>query len=66
MANQQEEKGAKNTARLQSELKHAKSAEEFVQENQAELRVQSVAEYLNRMLIAYNVEKSDVVKRAWE
>jgi len=64
MENQQEVKGAKNTSRLQSELKHAKSAEEFVQENQTELRVQSVAEYLNSMLIAYNVEKSDVVKRA--
>jgi len=55
---------AKDTAKLQSELKSAKSAEEFVQENQEELQVKSVAEYLNDMMIAYNLEKSDVVKRA--
>ena len=53
----------KNTAKLQSELKTAKSAEEFVQENQAELQVKSVAEYLNDKLIEYNLEKSDVAKR---
>ena len=64
METQQEVQGAKNTARLQSELKHAKSVEEFVLENQEELRVQSVAEYLNNMLITYNLEKRDVAKRA--
>lgn len=53
----------KNTEKLQSELKTAKSAEEFVQENQAELQVMSVAEYLNDKLIEYNLEKSDVAKR---
>ena len=53
----------KNTAKLQSELKTAKRAEEFVQENQAELQVKSVAEYLNDKLIEYNLEKSDVAKR---
>jgi len=53
----------KNTAKLQSELKTVKSAEEFVQENQAELQVKSVAEYLNDKLIEYNLEKSDVAKR---
>ena len=54
----------KDTELLQSELKHAKSAEEFVQENLAELQVKSVPDYLNDMLIAYNLEKSDVIKRA--
>jgi len=53
----------KNTAKLQSELKAAKSAEEFVKENEAELQVKSVAEYLNDKLIEYNLEKSDVAKR---
>ena len=59
-----QQKAKKDTSKLQSELKHAKSAESFVQENQTELQVKSVAEYLNDMLIAYNLEKSDVVKRA--
>ncbi len=54
---------SKDTAKLQSELKAAKSAEEFVKENQAELQVKSVAEYLNDKLIEYNLEKSDVVRR---
>jgi len=53
----------KNTEKLQSELKHAKTVEEFVKENQAELQVKSVAEYLNDKLIEYNLEKSDVAKR---
>lgn len=64
MTDLQGAKEKKNTSKLQSELKHARCAEEFVQENQAELCVQSVAEYLNDMLISYNLEKSDVVKRA--
>jgi len=53
----------KNTEKLQSELKHAKTVEEFVKENQADLQVKSVAEYLNDKLIEYNLEKSDVAKR---
>ena len=53
----------KDTAILQSELKCAKSAEEFVLENQSELQTKSVAEYLNEMLIRYDLEKCDVAKR---
>lgn len=59
----QETKEKKNTAKLQSELKHAKYVEDFMQENQEELQVKSVAEYLNEMLIVYDLEKSDVAKR---
>lgn len=54
----------KDTAMLQSELKHAKSAEEFVQANQEELNVQSLADYLNELLIRYDLEKSNVNKRS--
>lgn len=54
----------KDTQMLQSELKNAESPEAFVAANQAELRTKSVAEYLNEMLIKYNLEKCDVNKRA--
>jgi len=64
MIGEQETSGKKNTTELQSELKHVKNIEDFMQENQTELCVKSVAEYLNELLIAYNMEKSDVAKRA--
>lgn len=53
----------KDTQLLQSELRNANSAEQFIKENQAELQMVSVAEYLNEMLIKYNTEKCDVAKR---
>lgn len=53
----------KDTTMLVSELKNAKSAEAFVQENKEELGMKSVPEYLNEMLIKYNTEKCDVAKR---
>jgi len=53
----------KNTAKLQSELRHAKSVEEFVLENQEELQVKGVSGYLNELLITYDLEKSDVARR---
>lgn len=56
-------RGEKNTEMLQSELKHAKSVEEFVQQNQDVLHLKSVSEYLNEMLIRYDLEKCDVAKR---
>lgn len=55
--------GRKDTMMLQSELKSAQSAEAFVRENQSELKIKSVAEYLNEMLIKYDLEKCDVAKR---
>lgn len=56
--------GRKDTQMLQSELKNAESPEAFVAANQAELQTKTVAEYLNEMLIKYNLEKCDVNKRA--
>lgn len=53
----------KDTTMLLSELMHAESAEAFVQKNEEELSMKSVAEYLNEMLIKYDVEKCDVAKR---
>ncbi len=53
----------KDTITLQSELRHSESVEQFVRENQAELGVLSVSEYLNSLLKKYNLEKSDVTKR---
>lgn len=54
----------KDTQMLQTELKNAQSAEAFVEANQAELQTKTVAEYLNEMLIKYDLEKCDVNKRA--
>jgi len=61
---QKDATGRKDTQMLQSELKNAQSPEAFVEANQEELRTKSVAEYLNEMLIKYNLEKCDVNKRA--
>lgn len=54
----------KSTEFLQSELKQASSLEEFMQENEVNLKAKSVPEYLNDMLIKYDVEKSEVVRRS--
>ncbi len=54
----------KSTAFLQSELKQATSLEQFIKENGQSLKAKTVPEYLNEMLIKYDVEKSDVVRRA--
>lgn len=56
-------KGKKDTSMLQSELKRAQSAEAFVKANQSEFQIKSVAEYLNELLIKYDLEKCDVAKR---
>ena len=56
--------GRKDTQMLQSELKNAQSAEAFVAANQAELQTKTVVEYLNELLIKYDLEKCDVNKRA--
>lgn len=54
----------KSTEFLQSELKRASSLEKFIQENEKNFKAKSVPEYLNEMLIKYDMEKSDVVHRA--
>lgn len=54
----------KSTAYLQSELKQATSLEQFMKDNGKNLKAKTVPEYLNEMLIKYNVEKSDVVRRS--
>ncbi|MBR2407922.1 MAG: XRE family transcriptional regulator [Lachnospiraceae bacterium] len=53
----------KDTVTLQSELKHAESVERFVMENQSEFHEMDVADYLNQLLIKYNLEKCDVTRR---
>lgn len=55
--------GKKDTLTLQSELRHSESVEQFVKENQSELTMMSVSDYLNELLIMYNLEKCDVAKR---
>lgn len=54
----------KSTEYLQSELKNAKNLEQFIKENEPNLKTKSVPEYLNDMLIKYDMEKSDVVRRS--
>lgn len=53
----------KDTVTLQSELRHSENVEQFIEENCEELGMMSVADYLNEMLIKYNLEKCDVAKR---
>lgn len=53
----------KDTVTLQSELRHSESVEQFMKENQSELCMMSVSDYLNELLIKYNLEKCDVAKR---
>ncbi len=60
MLNKEKEK---NTAFLQSELKQASSLEQFIKENVHNLKTKTVPEFLNEMLIKYDMEKSDVVRR---
>ena len=55
--------GNKDTMTLQSELRHSEYVEQFMETNQSELDLLSMAEYLNELLKKYKVEKSDVVKR---
>lgn len=54
----------KDTIFLQSELKKATNLEEFIKANEDSLKAQTVPDFLNEMMIKYDVEKSDVVKRS--
>lgn len=55
--------GTKDTMTLQSELRHSEDVEQFMEANQSEFDLLSMAEYLNELLKKYKLEKSDVVKR---
>ena len=54
----------KDTKYLETELKQAKNVEEFLCDNGQILNAKTVPEFLNDLLIKYNVEKADVVHRS--
>jgi hypothetical protein len=54
----------KSTEQLMNELKNASDIAEFVNQNQAEMLDLSLSEYLRQLLEKYNLEKSDVFRRA--
>ena len=54
----------KSTEYLQSELKKSRSVEQFIQVNSMELKFQTVQEYLNEMLIKYDLEKKEVIRKS--
>ena len=54
----------KSTEQLMNELQNTTNIEDFVAENQNEMIVSSLSEYLRQLLIKYNLEKSDVFRRA--
>ena len=54
----------KSTEQLMNELKNASDITEFVNQNQDEMLDLSLSEYLRQLLEKYNLEKSDVFRRA--
>ncbi|MBO5351761.1 MAG: hypothetical protein J6A77_00525 [Lachnospiraceae bacterium] len=54
----------KDTVYLESELLKSDSVEAFLKENEAELQTKNVQEYLMELLIQYNVDKKDVIRRS--
>ena len=54
----------KSTEQLMNELKNASDIVEFVNKNQDEMLDLSLSEYLRQLLEKYNLEKSDVFRRA--
>ena len=53
----------KNTYILQEELRKSDSLRQFEKENDSELCAQSVADYLNELLIKYDARRSQIAKR---
>lgn len=53
----------KETLKLQMELRHSDSIENFMQKNVTAFGTKSVAEYLNELLVKYNLDKCDIAKR---
>ncbi len=54
----------KDTAFLQEALRKSGSLEQFEEENASELCAQSIADYLNELLIKYDGKKPEIGKRA--
>ena len=54
----------KDTGFLQKELRKTNDLEQFEEEHNAELCIQSVAEYLNELLIKRDGKKTEIGKRA--
>jgi hypothetical protein len=54
----------KSTEMLINELKTTDKIESFISENTEEIQELSLSEYLRKLLQKYNLEKSDVFKRA--
>lgn len=54
----------KSTEQLMNELQNTTNIEDFVAENQNEMIISSLSEYLRQLLNKYNLEKSDVFRRA--
>ncbi len=54
----------KTTEMLINELKNAKKVDKFVTENMAEMQSLSLSAYLRELLAKYELEKSDVFRRA--
>lgn len=54
----------KDTYILQEELRKSDSLNKFQTENNSELHAQSVADYLNELLIKYDGKKTEIGKRA--
>ena len=55
---------AKTSDKLKSELKKASSITDFLKENENELKAVTVPEFLNEMLIKYDLEKKDIILRS--
>lgn len=54
----------KNTEYLETELKQSNNLEEFLNSNGLILNAKTVPELLNDLLIKYDIEKCDVVRRS--
>lgn len=54
----------KETIELQYELEHIDDIEKFKQYNQSEFVATSLSDYLFQLLIKYELERKDVIKRA--
>jgi len=55
---------SKSTKALESELISKGSLDNFLKQNESELHAKSVPEFLNEMLIRYDTEKNEVLRRA--
>lgn len=54
----------RTTTELLMELEHAEHPDDFLRENEAELKGISVSEFLNEMLVRHSCQKKEVIGRA--